>query len=81
MKVAFYYSATANAHQNETTIDGIPYTEIVSFEDHEEVKPWSNHDDNELIMVVENVNTTTYLGDLKTADIFTGQLAGRIKLN
>lgn len=83
MKVAFFYSELSKTHQQLSgryilrQIDDLEYTELVTFEDDEEIKPFSSWPDNVLVTVIENVDTTSYGG----IDYGSKALKGRVKIN
>lgn len=83
MKAAFYFSAQqyqqskkSNIDSTLCQIDGREYSELNTFEDHEEIVPWGRWDDYQLITVVENVNVSKH-NSLQ----YDGPLSGRIKIN
>ncbi len=85
MKVAFYFSEKAKRSESRRnaitrTIDGNQFTEINSFEDDEEIKPYNSWDDNVLVAVVENVDTSDFNGR-KSVVYDTGTLGGRVSIN
>ena len=86
MKAAFFLSpqqliASQNNKRNQsTTIDDKPFTEVVMLEDDQEVKPFSNWPDFELVIVVENVACHNFQ-TIKIIDYELGTLAGRISIN
>lgn len=83
MKVAFFYSKLFKDRVQMSTrdiirqIDDLEYTELVAFEDDEEIKPFSSWPDNVLVTVIDNVGTTSYGG----IDHSSQALKGRIKIN
>ncbi len=86
MKAAFYYSRKMlEMQQNSThptilTIDGLRFTESVTFEDHEEPKPCSVWDDTALVTIVEDV-TLMECGGFKSLSYDSGPLKNRITFN
>jgi hypothetical protein len=83
--VAFYFSEKAKHTERHRTnitrtIDGIEFTEMNSFEDGEEIKPYNSWDDNVLVAVVENVDTNVFAGS-KSVVYDTGTLGGRVSIN
>jgi len=86
MKAAFFLSpqqliASQNNKRNQsTTIDDKPFTEVVMLKDDQEVKPFSNWPDFELVTVVENVAWHNFQ-NIKIIDYEIGILAGRISIN
>lgn len=85
MKAAFYFSEKMKQFESRRinitrTIDDIEFTEMNSFEDGEKIKPYNSWDDNVLVAVIENVDTSVCAGR-KSVVYHTGILAGRVAMN
>lgn len=86
MKAAFYFSAKqfqqskiSEYGRTLCQIDGKIYSELSTFEDHEEVTPWGRWDDYQIIAVVENAEvckrgSLTYGGPLSGRISFDGRI-------
>jgi len=80
MKSAFFYSKKQHdLTRSRLTIDGLPYTEVIHFEDSEtDIKPFGNWDDMVLVALVEGV-TESIAGPMKIL-FHTGALEGRVAI-